>query len=1487
MSYSKKQQSNPLQQMQQEAQQNPFGSGKYNEMGDIQNAMKAPPQTTILECNRFTSRQDDETAEQYSTNHRWTTEFASGIQIRANDEIRINSGFISSIGVGDLIAWDGLDGSATQDNLANWIYSVYVCNDGLNDKRESYNIKDGGVANGGIGRFPYDTDNSACPLMRVVRTNTLGVDRTEQGQPTAQKTFSYNQDPYLPCRFFGEKYAMNCPNIDNHFLFVLSPNYINSATNVKYGTTILCKTFSANDTLTDVQASSIFSVGQTINFIPQQEERNTANWYEYQHNTQKWTFTCYGFIEDENNTQMMIVDNIGDKILLHNQPTNGIPITARCKISNLPASCADNEGLPPYATKIYDDDDDTYIDNGDVLYGYNFNGMDNRDNDYDKEQVISVVSDNQTGNKPLRMTVAQSLGNKIDTRQSITILLLENPDTTLNARERQQYIKFKNPLPSVITNLLSLVNYAGSNVLIFDIYNPYTFNKREKINVFLTDESISANPINYEITKEYITITGCVKRECNLQQTNLTTAGQQITKNLIPNNLEDNYLIKTGFFFQDIQLSYGGKTDQQFQSLSYDYSTGTLAPEYALKYYTYIRIKNENLNNTAFVVSNDRERTGSINFQSSIINLINPNNNNSVLNARILYNGDSAVAEDTSNVKHYQQFQFKIDEDYSSPSDIATALTTQTHKITNIRNKLGIEIPNSKGIGLINNSFFFPVWTSNNDDNLEQVDGTTPNTTGLMLGKKAVGSFFLSYRMKNGSVNVFNIIDYPPVDENCEIYFRTHHTSINKPTVSQIAGGAATLTLDFNQYNGKDGNGALIAPAVEYAKCFEKDGTTISGYPIKYAHDNNSPPIDCLVSQYAGSNNVVIEWDDTNSRFNINYLHQPSMSKFEATSAGIVQSGDTISATIYFPAPIGNNNVLYKLPRTRISGINIENWTSNYFQYPSTPYQVRELANVPLATNLNDEWFIIRKQDILRTEQLNYDPISFRFWTKLGFSQDQLYKTFVGSEFDSNNRYVPLGTTDNLVDIADSLITTKEPSENTPFFGTSEVFDTGSAREAKYEFSSIGALEFNNHFTGCGLPNTSGQPLSFRPNEATDLTKFSAYNSSYNPDRERCNGYTFTTEGDPIVAKSLPIKTEFPYFLVMSDLVSTDFNVSANGGSSLNCVGVISKLNAEQDFYFQYQAPQSFYATKDSIISSITTEIRTPALGIPPALSPYSSIIYQIVRYSPTPIISEPPIWFKQEQFYNQMNTLLNTINGSNQSGQSRFSSIMNEIADAVVKPQPENASIIQRIISNYDQLNLKQFKNNPSGLRNFLIKNPEAESFMRDIRAFNNIPSVGQQQQQIPVVQDNTPEPATDQDDYLSTPINEIQIPPDDEDNMRWLLNHMNSTRPVDKKDFIDRYAFENKDAEDKVGVELKTYKDKPKENATIVDMMRDKKAVFGSDVSSNLSVASNETTPLDRISELEELKKQSDSGIGSSKVSSRQGKTPTYSSGLSSITE
>ena len=342
----------------------------------------------------------------------------------------------------------------------------------------------------------------------------------------------------------------------------------------------------------------------------------------------------------------------------------------------------------------------------------------------------------------------------------------------------------------------------------------------------------------------------------------------------------------------------------------------------------------------------------------------------------------------------------------------------------------------------------------------------------------------------------------------------------------------------------------------------------------------------------------------------------------------------------------------------------------------------------------------------LSTAQKNYDPVGNRFWNKLGFNNTQLFKTFVGSETDAiTGRYLPKGTTDNLADISDALIGSNEPAENTPLFTTVAAFGKSTtASQAGYDFSSWGAMNFNNHATGYGLPNTAGQPNQFEGNSPDDLdngvVNFSEYESTYNPDRERNTSYIFTSIGEPIVAEGLPTKTEFPYFLCMSDLIDTNFNISKNHGSGLNCMGLISKANAEQDFYFQYQAPQSFYASKDTTITSITTELRTPNLGIPPALSPYSSVIYQITRYAPRPIKTSMPVWLEQNMAFSQIKDILQQISTSLNTQPLISSDNVNTYVDAPIDVGASLNNIIPDMEADQVEVYTEWIKDNRSLVR-------------------------------------------------------------------------------------------------------------------------------------------------------------------------------------------
>ena len=148
------------------------------------------PQTILIDCNRANAN-----TTKFGKNylHKWTCEFAGGIEIKTGDQISVNSAYLNSIGVGDLIAWT--NSGENQDNKARWLIEYYCSNDGRNDKREGYNLW------GGKGKYPYPYDNKPAELMRVQKQYDI---RDQTGARTQSGTdYSYAVDPYINGRFFG------------------------------------------------------------------------------------------------------------------------------------------------------------------------------------------------------------------------------------------------------------------------------------------------------------------------------------------------------------------------------------------------------------------------------------------------------------------------------------------------------------------------------------------------------------------------------------------------------------------------------------------------------------------------------------------------------------------------------------------------------------------------------------------------------------------------------------------------------------------------------------------------------------------------------------------------------------------------------------------------------------------------------------------------------------------------------------------------------------------------------------------------------------------------------------------------------------------------------------------------------------------------------------------------------------------------------------
>ena len=1284
-------------------QQSPFSTGQYTAQAQTQQS----PETIMIECNRQNALYKGAgEAGLDSQNNTWVSEFQSGIQLRTGDEVKVHSAFLSSIGVGDLISWDTAEGSKTQDNKGTWIYSFYGANDAKNDKREQYNMKYG------KGIFPWDVDNRPSQLYRNL-PNGLDTTANFPDRPNSNSN-TYYQDPYCPARILNEvpKTQANIigkeqiPLVDGNFRisFVNNP-VVGEGFDPIGQSIILIDQYDGTDGGTPptpvydaYDVRKIFSIGKTYKFYPLELDVDaktapaTGHW-NYNGGV-GFIFTIYGFVdlvneplyggwgaimENQFYDKGLYYDGVGGNNDVKHALSTGYFQEVNIGGNNSYNS-ASNPQVPknkPLATtfssfnqisKVGDEVFMVYTPTinqatpqtpteGAVLYEEN-------------ELVLFQITESPNENIVLDVLFKELFNPANDLDHSYITVEFLNPPTPLNT---------KADLLALNDGLNTFGFYLNGITLGYEFMTASTLGNTTwiSLNTFtLTNVLRSVNApdgaVNYNPNQKgncilygMLNNNGFTYRHKGNRNQSITNSIPQLT---VPaNGTKDLYtMINTQVLIDNFGSLDNVPLDMGYETLAYQVPIGEVR-------------------STAFA---------SVIAGTYTIDLTNYSQT---------INGVDEFIAINKFYKHYSTYTFSIDEDYSSPSDIATSLTKQTHKPTSPRDILGNILPTSVigsrlDAGIPQNNFLLPVFTSDvNDDNVKNEE-TQDQTPDMGLGLLGVGSFKLVANIYNLELSTYKdgATEVGAVDNGkYDIYFRTQYTTFNKPI----------------DYSDKDFD-QKTSPS--FAVAHDTTATSpIIGYPINYISGQK-----CYVSQYVGTDNISFNWDTTNSRFTFSYLHQPIVSTFASNETNGTESGGVESAIIYFPEPKGVDDYLYKLPQTRNGGINIENWLSNEIPYGMSPKAIRELNGLDDSVDLSTDWFI-------GANTKNISQLSKRFWTKLGFDETQFNNVGYDVEPTSNN-ITPKATTDGLIDVADGVISLEQPAEDTPWFYTNRAgAQANPPLQTEYQ-SSLGALNCGGHAKGYGLANTSGTPAVYYPNatgQTGAISKEDQMKSTYNPDRERHRAFTTASTSTELIAKNLPTKTENGYFLIMSDIVETEFYISANKGGNTNCVGIISKLNAEGDFYYQYQAPQSFYIKKDKLITSITIDIRKPDLTTPNAISPYSSILFQITRYQPVPQSIPQPLWTQQQEFYANLNNSLQQIIQQNKPvkntpQRTRLAEIMNQVSSAILQTQTEETEpdLVQRIINNYDRMNLTQFKNDPRGLRQFLLANPEASGFLDDI---------------------------------------------------------------------------------------------------------------------------------------------------------------------------
>lgn len=1296
------------------------------------------PHTILVDCNRANS---NNTKNGGNSLHKWTCEFAGGIEVKTGDQISVNSAFLNSIGVGDLIAWT--KSGILQDNKTRWIFEYYNSNDGKNDKREGYNLLEGG------GRYPYPYDNKPCELYRQQQKFTY---RTAQhARQNSGTDYSYTIDPYINGRYFGLRNVFANTSFDVGITLRIDLYYkpFTGAITWEDNPFSLLKVgyYDNGNTLNNLDGRKVVPVGSYF-FINAVEDPNApqADRANLNNDIINYKYQCYGHYLHTDGVYYIMVErpifwnttgcgnidtNVGDRA-----------ITARVKICGSNGRSAilnKNQGINQYGKPFNYTDPATFQNAGDTYYLYTNRGnqLQNTGGNH-TEQIQNDIIDGRV-NRQFGFTNNNAVAVKAVNNQSTLYsykIVVNALSYTVGLTEFTDFIDFTidSRYDGTVLNLTSVADLIALNNGIYNLTFSITRPNGTQELVVCYCNGVRPNidggakSIVY-VSPNRFTIQSGVYRDAE----NQNTLDQRINGNKTPSgNINTNVLYLHGYeenlkFDWDIANLNNARV--YLSTTPYNIPTAVGQNDYPITNLTnpviYGLVKAppemiedaQNLQPYLIGVDYDNDE-----YLTNTFGYVKIHTNNA---GGLAYNPLIPLAPQTQlsvGVKHYDIKDFIINDDYSSPSDIATDLTTQSHQIEDARDRFGNIIPNSKGKGLIQSKFLIPVFTSFNDDNIEPSKDT--NNVSQLGGNIMLGSYYLEKQIYNYPKSRFSTEQAPryPPNGRYQIYFRTKHTTINKPHLANGATAPSNLmgagNKDFDVSNVDNNGDAGIPKAIS-----RNENGDITGYPLQYIEGQ-----ECYISQFIGADTLTFNWNDTDSRFAISYMGQIAVDNFD-TATG---SGGDMSATVYIPNPVGQDGYNYKAPHTRYGGINIVNWCSFEIPDDTQPDEIYTKYNVDANTYTLDaefdtqEWFL--------NTQINKNPIGNRFWNKLGFSDNQILTSNVGHVLDNTSgEYIPQGTTDILIDSAGGIITGGEPNENTPFGNTASDWDKNqqnTAFNAGTRYGGFGGLQFNNHNVGYGIPSTAGRPLGFYPNHLpaniNGTNKFFDFESGYNPDREEHQGYTYKTDTDLLEAENLPIKTEDSYFYIISDLVKSDFFVSNENGFNANIIGILSKLNSGGDFIYQYQAPQQFYAKRDAIITSITTEILTTNFRIPTAIDPYSSVIYQITRFKSTPQPLQDPRFLTQNSYFNSIQQhikmLLKEAKQPQKTKTERIQEIIKEVSSALVVPNDNQADIIQRITSNYDRLGLSRFRNNPQQYQQFLLQNPEAQNFINDLATFNRI---------------------------------------------------------------------------------------------------------------------------------------------------------------------
>lgn len=134
--------------------------------------------------------------------------------------------------------------------------------------------------------------------------------------------------------------------------------------------------------------------------------------------------------------------------------------------------------------------------------------------------------------------------------------------------------------------------------------------------------------------------------------------------------------------------------------------------------------------------------------------------------------------------------------------------------------------------------------------------------------------------------------------------------------------------------------------------------------------------------------------------------------------------------------------------------------------------------------------------------------------------------------------------------------------------------------------------------------------LAFDFDQSNTVTPRPMYQLSSQQGRWNLNASTSTAS---IFASNLPQKLVYPFWLIYSDIIGGITFHSSNSGAESNIIAICNRSYVSGDFAYSFATDYVFTATKDFVITGVTTQILNPDLT-PADIDDRTTIIYKVQK---------------------------------------------------------------------------------------------------------------------------------------------------------------------------------------------------------------------------------------------------------------------------------